>query len=553
MLSTTNDHAPCRAEEGKPLTRYVWIVEDSPLEAEMARRPLAQDFRVELFADGAAMLERLSTSGPPHVLVLDWRLPGMSGIEVLRFVRGTLDETALPILMLTVQHGKSEIVEGLSAGANDYLAKPYDDAELVARVTALYRLRRLTDELRAQREQQAKLLLVAREASARAEQANRAKDDFLATVSHELRTPLNAIAGWVSLLQTDRLPLERRGEALDTIERNVRAQTRLIDDLLDVSRITSGKLNISLEPTDMAKVVAGALKALRPSASTKDISLRDDVATPVTAILGDASRLQQVVWNLLANALKFTPSGGSIEVALRPVDAGLELTVRDNGQGIAPETLPHIFDRFKQAESSFARSHGGLGLGLAIVRHLIDLHGGQVSAESAGLGRGATFRVFLPYMDQPVAATSPRRASQPPLASANVLEGLGVLLVDDDDDGREVTAMLLRQHGARVETASSASEALAMLDSLLPDVLLSDIGMPEEDGLSLLRKVRSRTSAGGGNLPAVAITAYARLEDRAQSLLAGFDACVTKPVEPVDLIDAVARVSGRSTRRGAGD
>ncbi|HEY6080162.1 MAG TPA: ATP-binding protein, partial [Polyangiaceae bacterium] len=269
--------------------------------------------------------------------------------------------------------------------------------------------------------------------------------------------------------------------------------------------------------------------------------------------LGDASRLQQIVWNLLANALKFTPAGGHIDVALRPVDAGLELTVRDDGQGIAAETLPHIFDRFKQAESSFTRSHGGLGLGLAIVRHLVELHGGQVSAESAGLGLGATFRVFVPCMKSPVAATSPRRASWLPVASANVLEGLDVLLVDDDDDGREVTALLLRQHGARVETVASASQALATLDRRLPDVLLSDLGMPDEDGLSLLRKVRSRASAGGGSLPAVAMTAYARTEDRAQSLLAGFDAYVTKPVEPADLIHAVAKVSGRAARSSARD
>ncbi|MDF3065259.1 MAG: multi-sensor hybrid histidine kinase [Polyangiaceae bacterium] len=534
-------NATYRKNEGFPLKGSVWIVEDSPLEAEMARRPLAHAFEVQVFADGAAMIEQLSTSGPPQVLVLDWRLPGMSGIEVLRFVRGTLNETSLPILMLTVQHGKQDIVEGLSAGANDYLAKPYDEAELLARVTALHRLRQLSDALRSEQQQ-------AREATERAEQANRAKDDFLATVSHELRTPLNAISGWVSLLRSGALPPERVSDALETIDRNVLAQARLIEDLLDVSRITSGKLQLSLEPTDLTEVVAAAVKALRPGAEAKRIAIRTDMAGDLPTTHGDAARLQQVVSNLLANAIKFTPGGGSIDVALRTAPGGVEVVIRDDGQGINADTLPHIFNRFQQAQSSFARSHGGLGLGLAIVRHLVDLHGGKVFGESAGLGQGATFKVFLPAMGESVSA-SPTSRSQPPGPLTAGLRGLSVLLVDDDEDGREVTALLLRQHGAEVDTANSARQALAALDRSLPDVLLSDIGMPEEDGLSLLRKVRLRTSAGGGSVPAVAITAYARSEDRAQSLLAGFDAYVTKPVEPTDLVEAIAKVTGKAGRR----
>ena len=540
-------------KQGIPLTGPVWIVEDSTLEAEMARRALARSFQVELFGDGPAMLERLATSGPPAVLVLDWKLPNMSGIEVLRFVRSSLDATLLPILMLTVQGGKADIVEGLSSGANDYLTKPYDDAELLARVGSLYRLRTLSDELRAQQTRQQELLEQAREASRRAEQANGAKDDFLATVSHELRTPLNAIAGWVNLLRSKSLPAERLSDALDTIDRNVRAQTRLIDDLLDVSRITSGKLDLTLEPTDLSEVVNAAVKALRPTAEAKQIAIASDVMSGGAAILGDASRLQQVVWNLLANALKFTPSGGRVEVLLQPSEAGLELTIRDDGQGIAPEALPHIFDRFNQAQSSFTRSHGGLGLGLAIVRHLVALHGGRVGAESAGRGLGSTFRVFVPPMAEPVAVTSLKLATWPPAPSVNALGGLRVLLVDDDDDGREVTALLLRYHGAEVDTVASAREALAALDRVVPDVLLSDIGMPDEDGLSLLRKVRARAGAGGGGIPALALTAYARSEDRVHSLVAGFDGYVTKPVDPADLIGAVAKLTGRSWRINAGE
>jgi signal transduction histidine kinase len=552
MLSKAAGDAATAERRDVPLTSSVWIVEDSPLEAEMARRQLAQSFEVELFADGPAMIERLSQVSPPAVLVLDWHLPNMSGIEVLSFVRRSFDEMSLPILMLTVRGGKEEMVEGLSAGANDYLSKPYDEAELRARVTSLHRLRKLSDELRDERRHQRELLLQAREASMRAERANRAKDDFLATVSHELRTPLNAIAGWVSLLRSASLPPERVADALDTIDRNARAQTRLIDDLLDVSRIISGKLSLAIEPTDMAEVVGAAVTALRPTAAAKQISLDVDIASPVAPTLGDASRLQQVVWNLLANALKFTPSGGKVEVRLGAVEGGLELIIRDDGQGIAVEALPLIFDRFNQAESSFTRSHGGLGLGLAIVRHLVDSHGGRVSAESAGPGRGATFRVFVPALQGSVNASSPRKDSWRPAPSGNVLSGLRVLLVDDEADGREATALLLSRAGALVETADSAREALKALDRAVPDILLSDIGMPEEDGLSLLRKVRARASGGGGGVPALAITAYARSEDRAQSLLAGFDGYVTKPIDPTELIAMIARLTGKSARRSPG-
>ena len=548
MVSRQGEGA-AEESEASLLTGPVWIVEDSSLEAEMARRPLAPSFKLELFADGPSMLERLANVGPPAVLVLDWQLPRMSGIEVLRFVRRSFDEMSLPILMLTVQGGKADMVEGLSAGANDYLAKPYDDAELVARVTSLHRLWELSYELRAERARQRELLLQAREASQRAERANRAKDDFLATVSHELRTPLNAIAGWVSLLRSASLPPGRMNDALDTIERNVRAQTRLIDDLLDVSRIISGKLNLALEPTDLASVVGAAVDALRPHVQAKRITLAVDIASPVTPTLGDATRLQQVVWNLLANALKFTPAGGVIEVELKPKDGGLELVVRDNGQGIAADTLPLIFDRFKQAESSFARSHGGLGLGLAIVRHLVDLHGGTVSAESEGADRGATFRVFLPCADSALSTSTPRKDSWLAAPASNALSGLRVLLVDDEADGREATAMLLSSEGALVETADSAGGALQALDRSLPDILLSDIGMPEEDGLSLLRKVRTRAVARGGGIPAIAITAFARAEDRAQALLSGFDGYVTKPIDPAALLSTIATLTGKASKR----
>ena len=514
------------------------------------------------------MLERLASGLPPHVLMLDWRLPNLSGLEVCRFVRGQLDEMSLPILMFTVQSDKSDVVAGLSAGANDYLTKPYDPAELLARVTSLYRTRKLSDELRAERAQLHELLSAqvearrqaliqhserlvllaeAQDASLRAEQANRSKDEFLATVSHELRTPLNAILGWVTLLRTGNLAPDRITQALETIDRNVRAQAQLIDDLLDVSRIISGKLSLSMETTDLGDIVRAAVDSLRPVAADKNIELSCDVVGLEIPALGDASRLQQVVWNLLSNALKFTPPGGHVAVTLRARETDTELSVSDDGEGIPESALPQIFDRFKQAESSITRSHGGLGLGLAIVRHLVDLHGGQVSAHSEGAGKGATFSVSLPRAkSEHQRQQRPRRGSSTKLVEPNRLVGLRILLVEDDADGREVIATLLRHQGASVDAVSNVPDALRALDAGVPDVLLSDIGMPDEDGLSLLRKVRARGADAGGKVRALALTAFARAEDRAQSLLAGFDDYITKPVESADLIQAVAALSGRS-------
>jgi signal transduction histidine kinase len=545
-----------------PARSSVWIVEDSALEAEMVRRILTPIFQVEIFTDGAPMLERLVNGNAPHVLVLDWRLPELSGIEICRFVRGQFDGTSLPILMLTVQGDKSDVVEGLSAGANDYLTKPYDPAELVARCTALYRTRQLSDDLRAERarlkdlleaeveaarqlarasEERQRLLADAQAASLRAEEANRAKDEFLATVSHELRTPLNAILGWVTLLRGGNLAQDRVTQALDTIDRNVRAQAQLIDDLLDVSRIISGKLDLHFEPIDVADIVHATVESLRPVAAAKRIEIRWDVTGGGARTKGDAIRLQQVVWNLLSNALKFTPAGGHVTLALEEGEEQSLLTVSDDGVGISKAALPHIFDPFRQGESSFARSHGGLGLGLAIVRHLVELHGGSVSVESAGVGRGATFTVALPRST--ASLDSPERAPAP--VQQNSLSGLNLLLVEDDEDGREAIATMLRYEGAHVDARSNVPDALRALDSAVPDVLVSDIGMPEEDGLSLLRKVRARDERMGGKVPALALTAFARAEDRELALRTGFDDYITKPVDSADLIQAVAGLAGR--------
>jgi signal transduction histidine kinase len=529
----------------------IWLVEDSPLEAEVVKRAL-HGFDIEVFPDGPSMLERRSTHGGPSILILDGQLPGMSGLEICRFLRSSVDEATLPILMLTVQGNQADIVEALSAGANDYLTKPYDPAELLARVGGLSRARRLYEDLQTERQRlsalnadRERLLAHAQDGWTRAEQANRVKDDFLAVVSHELRTPLNAISGWVELLKSGTLTEEKSRHALQTIDRNARAQAQLIDDLLDVSRIISGKLHVQMEPLNFESVVRLARDAVEPTARAKNIQFGLSVEPGNYTVIGDAWRLQQVVWNLLSNAVKFTPSDGSIDMRLSS-DGVVSLVVTDNGRGIDPDVLPHIFDRFRQAEGSMTRRYGGLGLGLAIVKHLLELHGGEVKAESAGAGRGATFRIYLKSASN-ATAESQRRTPTSLLGRGGrqELEGLRILLVDDDDDSREVAEQLLTSAGAKIEAVDTAEAALARLEGELPDLMVSDIGMPGEDGFSLIRKVRARLAAIGAQLPVVALTAYARGEDRATALRAGFSAHVSKPAPSSELVAVIASLCGR--------
>jgi signal transduction histidine kinase len=529
----------------------IWLVEDSPLEAEVAKRALS-GFDIEVFPDGPSMLERRSTHGGPSILILDGQLPGMSGLEICRFLRGSVDEATLPILMLTVQGNKADIVEALSAGANDYLTKPYDAAELLARVGGLSRARRLYEDLQTERQRlsalnadRERLLAHANDGWTRAEQANRVKDDFLAVVSHELRTPLNAISGWVELLKSGTLTEEKSRHALATIDRNARAQAQLIDDLLDVSRIISGKLHVQMEPLNFESVVRLARDAVEPTARAKNIQLGLSVEPGNYTVIGDAWRLQQVVWNLLNNAVKFTPADGSVDMHLSS-DHVVTLVVTDSGRGIDADVIPHIFDRFRQAEGTMTRRYGGLGLGLAIVKHLLDLHGGEVRAESQGVGRGAKFQIQLKSASN-ASAESQRRTpiSSPGHSGRQELEGLRILLVDDDDDSREVAEQLLTGAGAHIESVNTAEAALARLEGDLPDLMVSDIGMPGEDGFSLIRKVRARLSEIGAQLPVVALTAYARGEDRATALRAGFNAHVSKPAPSSELVAVIASLCGR--------
>ncbi len=398
-------------------------------------------------------------------------------------------------------------------------------------------------ELQRLQEARGQLLLREQVARTEAEAANRIKDEFLATLSHELRTPLTSLLGWASMLRGPDVDTNVLSQGLAAIERNAKVQTQLIDDLLDVSRIISGKLHLDVGPVDMAAVVNAAITVMRPAADAKSIQLSYTHEPVKGAISGDAARLQQVVWNLLSNAVKFTPQGSRVSVGLEHIDGHVKLMVSDQGRGIHPDFLPFVFDRFCQADSSTTRGHGGLGLGLAIVRHVVELHGGTVKAESPGLGEGATFSATFPLIAATSSESSPNNRNL--YSCSPDLEGLRVLIVDDEPDARQIISSLIARKGAEVKACESASEALEVLEHWKPEVLMSDIAMPEEDGYSLINKVRSLPAERGGHVPAAALTAYAREEDRNRALAAGFQMHIPKPISGGQLVATVARLAGR--------
>ncbi|HTN86938.1 MAG TPA: response regulator [Sorangium sp.] len=796
----------------------VWIVDDSPLEAEMAAHSLAARYEVQVFTDAAVMLEHMTSREQPDVLVLDQVMPVMSGTEICSLLRSCAATVGLPILILTVAGQEQDLVEGLTAGADDYVVKPCPPAALSARVGALVRSKRLreraeraeriaaverdllralieqsgdgimamdergviricnreaqrqhglaerevtgdmeslrtlgllaldgqplrleehplyravrgdkvenarwlvtrpdgslralagtasplrhpdgspagavlitrdqTDAIEAERalrdseeryraiisaleegitlqdergiirttntsaerilglsaaqiigsttldpscrvvredgspfpeamyplgvalrtgepqsgvllgierpagsvlwlsvnaqplrrpdgslagvvssffditarkqaeEERQRLLAAAQAARSEAETASQLKDEFLATMSHELRTPLTAILGWARMLRTGKLTEDRREKALETVERNAQAQAQLVDDLLDISRIMAGKLRLDVQPIELVAVIDAALEVVRPAADAKGVRLEPVLDPGVGAVTGDAGRLQQVVWNLLSNAVKFTSRGGLVRIRLERADASAEIIVSDTGQGIDPSFLPYVFEQFRQAESGTTRKHGGLGLGLTIVKSLVEMHGGTAQALSDGEGRGATFIIRLPLAVKPDHAEGRRRPSLgvSPLDTDRPpeLDGLNVLVVDDEDDTRELLVTMLEQCGARVTAVASTTEALLALKALRPDVLVSDIAMPGEDGYTLIRKVRALPAKSGGKTPAVALTAYARTEDRTRALRAGFNTHVPKPIEQAELLAVLANISG--AREGA--
>lgn len=405
-------------------------------------------------------------------------------------------------------------------------------------------VRDITDQKKAEAERDA-LLKSEHAARAQAEEANRVKDEFLAVLSHELRTPLNAILGWANLLRSGKLDPPNVERALEIVERNATAQSKLIEGVLDVSRIVSGKLQLDIRPLQLSTVVQSAVDSVRPMADAKNMKLRvNNGIEPEPLVNGDASRLQQVIWNLLSNAVKFSPAGGEVEVSLRPVNSSVEILVKDQGQGIAGEFLPHVFDRFRQADSTTTRKHGGLGLGLAIVRHLVELHGGTVTAESDGQGKGATFRVRLQAITKEAQALSARAtAQQPPIDPKAALTGLRILVVDDHEDGREVLAEMLAMCDAEVKVAASANEAISTIGEWRPEVIVSDISMPEVDGYAFIRQLRE--TENHRDIPAIAVTAHALAEDRERALAAGFQNHLAKPIQLAELALSIATITGR--------
>jgi len=644
----------------------ILLADDNADMREYVTRLLSARYHVEAVADGSAALSAIKRARPELVLS-DVMMPNLDGFGLLRELRADPELADLPVILLSARAGNEASSEGLEAGADDYLVKPFAARELLARVETHLQLAALRanaeaerrklhsvfmqapvpvavlmgDDLRYEvanssycevvgrnvlgltlRESYPELgdhavfsalesvyrsgqsihdpelcvplvrrgtkrdtffdyvaqplraadgsitgiIIIAVEITeqvqirqrindlrAAAENASRAKDEFLSTLSHELRTPLSAIIGWSSILLGGNLPDEQRHKALETIERNARAQARLIEDMLDLSRIEQGKLVLSVGPLEVVRVAEAAIEAVRPAAEAKNIRLQPVLDSHAT-IVGDGDRLQQVVWNLLSNAIKFTHKGGRVQLRVRRDRSHVEIAVADDGQGIDPSFLPHVFDRFRQADPSFSRRAGGLGLGLAIVRSLVELHGGTVSAHSDGLGRGATFLVRLPMAPLRADRVSPPPDPTPGARALNFecppeLRGLRVLVVDDEPDTRTLLCYLLEQCEARVLSVGSAVEALQQLQERQFDVLISDVGMPEVDGYELARRVRRLPPSQNGRIPAVALTAYARAEDRTNALRAGFNMHLTKPIEPNELVVVVATVTNyqRST------
>ncbi len=549
----------------------VLIVDDSPanlIALGAVLKPLG--VRVVEATSGAKALECVA-SETFAVVLLDVQMPTMDGFEVAKRIRAS-DKPELPIIFLTAIHRDEAFArKGYATGAADYITKPFDADVLRARVKAFVDLFHQRERLRMRevgartRERDeamarlAELLESERQARREAEIANHAKDEFLATVSHELRTPLNAILGWAVIARRATKEPDVQ-QALATIERNARAQTRIIEDVLDVGRIISGKLRLEIAPVKVSDTIDGAVQALRPAADAKAVRFVVEVDDDVGIIAADVDRLQQVIWNVLSNAIKFTPKGGAVALRAMRAQSDLVITVTDTGQGIRPEFLGHLFEPFRQADGSTTRRHGGLGLGLAIVKQLVQAHGGRIVAHSEGEGLGSTFTITLPV--RPSTAPPAERRHITPVPTPQQpgvqdvvngrLDGMRVLVVDDDEDARALMQRVLTDQGAAVTLAASAEIGLRELERVRPDVLVSDIGMPEVDGYTFIRTVRGLPADRGGRTPAIAITAYAREEDSERAVSTGFQAYMSKPVDPTRLISLAASFSPAAPPAPAG-
>jgi signal transduction histidine kinase len=518
----------------------ILVVDDN----ETARYAKVRILRVAGFetleAGAGAETLRIAEERRPRLVVLDVHLPDVNGWEVCRRLKQNPATASIPVLQVSATFvSEEDTVRALEGGADACLTEPLEAPVLVATVRALLRARAAEDSLRD---------ALAREQDARsaAERANRAKDEFLALLSHELRSPLGAILTWVTLLREAPIDAAIAARGLETIERNARLQVKLIEDLLDVSRIVTGKTRLDLGVIEIAPLVDAALESVGPAAVAKGVRLDAFVDPNFGPILGDPTRLQQVLWNLVSNAIKFTPKGGFVELRAERVDSQAVIRIRDSGKGIDPSFLPFIFDRFRQADSSTTRSEGGLGLGLAIVRHVVELHGGTVEAHSPGIGQGSTFtlRLPLPALREASRSIAPRRAPGAIEGRGwELLSGLRLLVVDDEQDARDAIGAVLASAGASVASAASVREAITAIHLTPPDVIVSDIAMPVEDGFTLIRELRTRLPAGATRIRALALTAYAGEHAEERVADAGFDGYLTKPIEAAKLVRAVAALA----------
>lgn len=529
--------------------RCILLIDDNPDDRTLAMRALRAEFAQAQFIEVGTKkgFDVAFEAGGFDAVVTDYQLRWSDGIQVLKALRERYRET--PVVMFTNTGSEDVCAAAMREGLHDYVQKKASSYVMLPAAVrsglAVVAARRAVREHQKALEQALAQEQVAR---ALAEQADRLKDEFLATLSHELRTPLNAILGWAHVLQRSPDQPETVRKGAQVIERSVKTQARIIEDLLDVSAIVSGKLRLDMLPVDLIPVLDAAVESVHASAEAKGVRIERDFDPQAGAVMGDATRLQQVFWNLLSNSVKFTPPGGTIALRLQAPPGRLEVVVSDNGEGIAPSFLPYVFDRLRQADGSTTRRHGGLGLGLSIAKSLIELHHGQVQAHSAGLGQGSTFTVSLspveaPERRRPAAASESAQDLAP--RKPSLLAQACILVVDDEADVLELLRTILQDCGAQVQVADSAAQAMALFTERRPDLLLSDIGMPGEDGYSLIYRVR-KLEEGGPRVPAIALTAFARAEDRKRALLAGFQLHIAKPVEPGELVAAIASLLGRT-------
>ncbi|MDB4970199.1 MAG: response regulator receiver sensor hybrid histidine kinase [Myxococcales bacterium] len=544
---------PARREEvllvPEPARPAVLVVDDNhsnlvAMEALLS----ALDLEVAVAASGQEALKQLLRRDFAVVL-MDVQMPGLDGFATTELIRQRDRCRHTPIIFVTaIFTDEASAKKAYSLGALDFVTKPFDEAILKAKVGALvghYRqadvIERQAEALRA-KQREADRANTARDA---AEAANRAKDEFLAMLSHELRAPLHSILGWATRLESETDLSPRAARAAQTIARSARAQNKLIDELLDVSQIVAEKLTIDSGVVDLDAIVQSAVASMEATAADKRVRVGLTVAPGRYTTAGDGRRLEQLVCHLLSNAIKFSNDGGQVAVELLRSDAGFRLRIRDEGIGIGAEFLPHVFERFRQSDGTRTRRHGGLGIGLTVARRLAELHDGSIEASSAGLDRGAEFVLTLPRVDVDAAASAAMPAAAPlvPSAEERPLDGLRLLFVDDDPDARDLTSTILEDAGGAVVTAASAAEALAAFEGGTFDVVVSDLGMPDEDGLTLVKKLRTVDSARGGSLVAVAVSGYGSNEDLASSRRAGFDAHVVKPCTSATLVALITRLT----------